>query len=83
MLFCQLRTGYGGKLTKIKSFELRQTTQLARDESCQLITPYKTVEEINGKIDANDIIVSNSELRIGGLTYKVQNIGGSSNYPIR
>jgi hypothetical protein len=62
MLFCQLRTGYGGKLTKIKSFELRQTTQLARDESCQPIHIYKTVEEIKCKIDPNNIIVSNSEL---------------------
>ena len=44
----QLRTGYGGRLTKRQIVEARQLTQLARDESCQLIIPYKTVEEING-----------------------------------
>ena len=45
--------------------EARQLTQLARDEPCQLIGGYKTVEEINGKTDANTIILSNSELDTG------------------
>ena len=53
---------YAGKLTKSKTSEARQNSQLARDGSCQLISVYKTVEEINCKTAPNSIIVSNSKL---------------------
>jgi hypothetical protein len=60
LCYCvQLRAGYGGKLTKIKTFEACQSTQFAGDESCQLICIYKTIEEINCETDPNNVIVSN------------------------
>jgi hypothetical protein len=46
----------------MKTYEARQLSELARDESCQLISVYKTVEKINCKTAPNNIIVSNSEL---------------------
>jgi hypothetical protein len=59
---CPSPNCYGGKLTKMKTFEARQLSELARDESCQLIIGYKTVERVDCKKAPNNIIMSKSEL---------------------
>jgi hypothetical protein len=51
-------------LQKVETFLVRQTTQLARDGSCQLIIDCKTKETNYCKTEKspNNVIVSNSEL---------------------
>jgi hypothetical protein len=74
---------YGGKLTKPKSFEVRQTTQLGRDGSCQLISPYKTIEEISCKTEIATMLLCPTPNWIWWQTYQNQEIGGPSENPTR